>query len=65
MAASGSNLASLGVVPAGKPGLYTRLNTQWHERALQIFMVIVLAHWAENLVQATQIYILGWPRSQA
>ncbi len=38
-----------------------RLNSVWHERALQGFMVIVLAHWAEHLVQAFQIYALGWP----
>jgi hypothetical protein len=37
------------------------LNTVWHERSLQIFMAIVLAHWAEHLVQAYQIYVLGWP----
>lgn len=37
------------------------LNTDWHERSLQIFLVIVLAHWAEHLVQAYQIYALGWP----
>jgi hypothetical protein len=24
-------------------------------------MLIVLAHWAEHLAQAAQIYILGWP----
>ncbi len=23
-----------------------KLNAKWHERALQLFMVIVLAHWA-------------------
>jgi hypothetical protein len=38
-----------------------RLNSAWHERALQLFMVIVLAHWAEHLAQAFQIYALGWP----
>lgn len=37
------------------------LNTTWHERGLQIFMAIVLAHWAEHLVQAYQIWVLGWP----
>ena len=42
-----------------------RLNTEWHERALQGFMVIVLAHWAEHLLQAIQIYALGWPVPQA
>ena len=38
-----------------------RLNSTWHERALHIFLVIVLAHWAEHLAQAFQIYALGWP----
>lgn len=38
-----------------------RLNGRLHERALQIFMVIVLGHWAEHLLQAFQIYVLGWP----
>lgn len=42
-----------------------RLNTTGHERALQFFMVIVLAHWAEHLVQAFQIYALGWPPPEA
>lgn len=38
-----------------------KLNTVWHKRALQIFLAIVLAHWAEHLVQAYQIWVLGWP----
>jgi hypothetical protein len=38
-----------------------RLNSEWHETALRVFMVIVLAHWAEHLTQAFQIYALGWP----
>ena len=42
-----------------------RLNGERHEFALRLFMVIVLAHWAEHLVQAVQIYVLGWPRPQA
>jgi len=42
-----------------------RLNTVWHERALQIFIFIVLAHWAEHLAQAFQIYVLKWPAPQA
>ena len=45
---------------ASAPGLYEKLNAQWHKPALQLFMVIVLAHWAEHLVQAFQIYVLGW-----
>jgi hypothetical protein len=42
-----------------------RLNGPWHERALQVFMAIVLAHWAEHLVQAFQIYVLKWPVPQS
>jgi hypothetical protein len=38
-----------------------KINHEWHKPALQAFMVIVLAHWAEHLVQAFQIYVLGWP----
>lgn len=41
--------------------LEERLNTVWHERGLQIFLAIVLAHWAEHLAQAYQVYVLGWP----
>lgn len=41
--------------------LLERLNAEWHERSLKIFMVVVLAHWAEHLTQAIQIYALGWP----
>jgi hypothetical protein len=42
-----------------------KLNSRWHERSLQIFMVIVLGHWAEHLVQAYQIYVMHWPRPKA
>ena len=43
------------------PKLLERLNGRWHESALRIFMAVVLAHWAEHLAQAFQIYGLGWP----
>lgn len=43
----------------------TRLNTDRHELALQLFMAIVLAHWAEHLLQAFQIYVLNWPVPEA
>src|SRR5687768_6052778 len=46
-------------------GIYQKLNSVWHKRALNLFMFIVLAHWAEHLSQAYQIYVLGWPRPQA
>ena len=42
-----------------------KLNSQYHKRALQFFMVIVLAHWMEHLAQAYQIYVMGWPRPKA
>jgi len=50
------------VLSTGQHAPWTeRLNTEWHEIALRTFMVIVLAHWAEHLAQAFQIYALGWP----
>ncbi|MER5756930.1 hypothetical protein [Streptomyces sp. NPDC002088] len=30
-----------------------------------MFLIIVLAHWAEHVAQAVQIYIWGWPVKQA
>ncbi|WP_134682991.1 hypothetical protein [Brevibacillus migulae] len=42
--------------------LVHKANTVWHKRSLQVFMVIVIAHWIEHLVQAYQVYVLGWPR---
>jgi len=51
----------VGVYPGQPLSFVDRLNSQWHEIALRTFMVIVLAHWAEHLTQAFQIYVLGWP----
>jgi hypothetical protein len=42
-----------------------KLNGVWHERALQLYMVVVLLHWAEHLMQAFQIYVMGWPRPES
>lgn len=52
-------------VPAAPRTFMQRINSTGHERAMQLFMFIVLAHWAEHLTQAYQIYILGWPRPEA
>ncbi|MFV2194669.1 hypothetical protein [Nocardiopsis sp. LOL_012] len=41
------------------------LNARWHRISLRVFMVIVLAHWAEHIVQAVQIYVLAWPIPEA
>jgi hypothetical protein len=38
------------------------LNTRWHKPALLSFMVVVLFHWAEHIVQAYQVFVLHWPR---
>jgi hypothetical protein len=42
-----------------------RLNGERHETALRVFVAIVLAHWGEHLLQAFQIYVLGWPVPEA
>ncbi|HEX7121824.1 MAG TPA: hypothetical protein VF178_05580, partial [Gemmatimonadaceae bacterium] len=47
------------------PTLIERLNSDQHELALRVFMVIVLAHWLEHLVQGIQVYVLGWPVPEA
>ena len=49
------------LTPSAPGSLVERLNTVWHKPALLTFAAIVLAHWAEHLAQATQIYVLGWP----
>lgn len=52
-------------LPTQNGSLIQKLNGIWHKPALQGFMVIVLAHWAEHLVQAFQIWVLNWPRPMA
>lgn len=47
------------------PNKAGRLNVEWHKPALYIFAAIVVAHWAEHIVQAVQIWSLGWPRPEA
>ncbi len=51
--------------PAETMTLVERLNGPQHELALRAFMVVVLAHWGEHLLQAYQIYGLGWPVPEA
>lgn len=50
---------------AQSPGFITLINTRYHRAATWLFMVIVLAHWAEHLTQAFQIWALDWPRPKA
>lgn len=65
MAVSSPAISSTHIPAAAGSSLYDKLNSTWHERALQVFMAIVLAHWAEHLFQAYQIYVMGWPRPKA
>lgn len=39
-----------------------KYNTHEHEFALRLYTAIVLAHWAEHLVQAFQIFVLNMAR---
>lgn len=48
-----------------KPSFIEKLNGPWHERALWVYLTIVIVHWIEHLFQAAQIWILGMPRPQA
>lgn len=59
--AAQSSAATLEHSVSTPQSLIERLNGAWHERALQIFLAIVLAHWAEHLAQAFQVYVLNWP----
>jgi hypothetical protein len=65
MAVSNPAIPHLHVAAGTGAGFYDKLNSTWHERALQGFMLIVLAHWGEHLFQAYQIYVMGWPRPKA
>ncbi len=61
-----THVVSVGSLESASPvSLSERLNTRWHERALQLFMGIVLFHWLEHIVQAYQAFILHWPRQMA
>jgi hypothetical protein len=41
------------------------LNGRFHRAALWVFMAIVIAHWVEHVLQAIQVYALGWERPDA
>jgi len=42
-------------------GWLLALNGPYHQLVLSLFLVVVLAHWAEHVAQAVQIYAFGWP----
>jgi hypothetical protein len=63
--ATPSTQCALSTKPTKSHPLLQRLNQEWHKPALQAFMLIVLAHWAEHLAQAFQVYALRWPIPEA
>ncbi|MGA9510426.1 MAG: hypothetical protein WBV55_17540 [Candidatus Sulfotelmatobacter sp.] len=65
MAVSTPSMHTMAGASSEKPGLYEKLNTQWHKPALLIFMAIVILHWGEHLFQAYQVYVMHWPRPKA
>jgi hypothetical protein len=65
MATSASGAAGMALPVTHRASFSEKLNSQWHERALWVFMAIVLAHWGEHLAQAYQIWVLGWPLPKA
>jgi hypothetical protein len=65
MAASSQSLSAIGGASSAGQSLFGKINAQWHERALKLFLAIVLAHWGEHLVQAYQVFVMGWPRPKA
>jgi hypothetical protein len=56
---------TVAVTPSRWQRLTTVLNHRGHRIALGVFMFVVLAHWAEHIAQAIQIWGLGWARPKA
>jgi hypothetical protein len=52
-------------IPSERLSFFEKLNSQWHRKALWLFMVVVFGHWAEHLLQVYQVYMLGWLPSEA
>jgi hypothetical protein len=61
----GDDVASYEVETPGRTGRAEGLNGAHHRAALNVFLVIVIAHWAEHIAQAFQIWVLGWPVPQS
>ena len=45
--------------------LMQRLNSRWHAPALWFYMLVIVAHWLEHVLQIYQIYGLGWDPDKA
>ena len=44
---------------------FRALNGSWHKRALLAYMLLVVGHFSEHLVQVAQVFVFGWARSEA
>jgi hypothetical protein len=55
----------VGTAEQVRTGFVGKLNGRWHERALWVYLSIVILHWIEHLFQAAQIWILEVPRPDA
>lgn len=42
--------------------IFYKLNGQWHKPAMQVFMLIILLHLSEHIIQGIQLWVLHWPR---
>jgi hypothetical protein len=40
------------------------MNGRWHKLGMQIFMIVTIAHISEHIIQAYQLWGLGWPRPE-
>jgi hypothetical protein len=58
-------MAAIASTPDRATSGLAALNTRYHRVALNVFMLVVLAHWVEHIAQAYQIWVLGWPRPKA
>jgi hypothetical protein len=54
-----------GVLPQRGSRVIESLNSDRHKPVLEIFGLVVVAHWVEHIAQAVQIFALGWPRPAA
>ena len=56
----------MGCALPGAPRTFIqKLNAEWHKPVLLFYTAIILLHWSEHLLQAFQVYALGWPLPQA
>ena len=65
MAVSAPSIHSAQFTADAGSSFYEKLNTIWHERALQIFMADRARALGRAPFQAYQIYVMGWPRPKA